>query len=84
MLIISLEYISNIYSEYESKELMQSYFEKFDINFKIKTANVFFNIIFIPIYLLYVLQNYDKLEFLILYFKKSNIFVGLCIIIVNN
>lgn len=75
MLIISLEYISNIYSEYESKELMQSYFEKFDINFKIKTANVFFNIIFIPIYLLYVLQNYDKLEFLMLFFLILNLFI---------
>jgi hypothetical protein len=75
VLIISLEFLSNIYNDFENKELTQSYFSEKSIKYKVKSNLIFLNLLFSPLYIAYVYFNFNSIEYLGYYIVFLNLFV---------
>ncbi|AZI55541.1 hypothetical protein EIB75_09895 [Epilithonimonas vandammei] len=76
VLIISLEFLSNIYNDFENKELIQSYFSEKSIEYKVKSNLIFLNLLFSPLYIAYVYFNFNSIEYLGYYVIFMNLFVA--------
>ena len=76
VLIISLEFLSNIYNDFENKELIQSYFSEKSIEYKVKSNLIFLNLLFSPLYIAYVYFNFNSIEYLGYYVIFLNLFVA--------
>lgn len=75
ILLFSMEFFSNIYNEIESKELLQFYFLKYDLYYKISSHLLFYNIILLPAYFIYCILDNDPL-YLIIYVIFINLFIN--------
>lgn len=75
VLIISLEFLCNIYNDFENKELIQSYFSEKSIEYKVKSNLIFLNLLFFPLYIAYVYFNFNSIEYLGYYIIFLNLFV---------
>jgi hypothetical protein len=49
--IFVLDYVSNVYENNESKEMLEMYFRKYDFNFKIRKNLLFYNLLLLPTYI---------------------------------
>ena len=75
VLIISLEFLSNIYNDFENKELIQSYFSEKSIEYKVKSNLIILNLLFSPLYLAYSSFNFHAMEYLAYYIIFLNLFI---------
>lgn len=67
LLIILLDYISNIFLINEPKEIYTLYFSNYSIKDKIKSYSMFFHLLFLPVYIIYIILHYKNLEYLLVF-----------------
>lgn len=77
--IFVLEYISMVFENNESKEMLEMYFKKYDIKFKIRKNLLFLNFLLLPSYLVFLIFNYQEIFYLIYYFVFMNLYCFLII-----
>ena len=77
--IFLLDYISIIFENNESKEMLEMYFKRYDLNFKLKKNLVFFNILLLPSYLVFLIFNHSQSLYLIYFIAFMNLYYLLII-----
>lgn len=77
---IFLDYLSNIFKINESKEMLIACFSKILLKEKIKKNILFLNILLTPIYICYLVKNFDYIDYLAYYILFINTYYILTIV----
>lgn len=77
--VFLLDFLSTIFENNESKEMLEMYFKKFDFNFKIRKNVTFFNLLLLPTYLVFMFFNNTQSQYLIYYMVFMNLYYLLII-----
>lgn len=77
--IFLLDYISHVYENNESKEMLEVYFKKISFKDKIYKNTVFFNLVLLPTYIGFVVLNSTDILYLLYYMLLMNSYFSLII-----
>lgn len=77
--IFLLDYISHVYENNESKEMLEVYFKKFSFKDKIYKNTVFFNLLLLPTYIGFLVLNSTDSLYLLYYMLVMNSYFSLII-----
>ncbi|WP_073174127.1 hypothetical protein [Chryseobacterium vrystaatense] len=72
--IFVMDYISEIYEPYESKEMLEMYFKKMSLKEKIRKNSLFFNILLLPVNISFMMLNLNDSLYLLYYFVFMNLY----------
>lgn len=70
--IFLLDYLSHVYENNENKEMFEVYFKKISFKEKIQKNIVFFNVLLLPVYLGYLILNFNESLYLLYYIFFMN------------
>ncbi|MGG5207312.1 hypothetical protein ACQWU4_00090 [Chryseobacterium sp. MIQD13] len=77
--IFLMDYISDIYEPYESKEMLEMGFKKINLKEKIRKNSLFFNALLLPVYILFLIMNLYSSLYLLYYLAFMNLYFLLII-----
>lgn len=70
--IFLLDYLSHVYENNENKEMLEVYFKKISFKEKIQKNVVFFNALLLPVYIGYLVLNFNESLYLLYYIFFMN------------
>lgn len=77
--IFLLEYVALVFNDIENKEMLEMYFKINSLGDKIRKNVQFYNLLLLPVYILFLILNYNEVMYLLYYFVWMNLFLLLVI-----
>lgn len=77
--LLYLDFFAAVYEKNESKEMLIKYFERTSFETKIKYHIRFFNLLLLPIYVLFIIFNTNEVGVMMYYFLFMNLYLVLVI-----
>lgn len=73
--IFMFDFIGALFEPNESKEMLEIYFKKYDLRFKLQKNMLFFNILLAPVYLFFTVLNSTESIYLLYYMIFMNLYL---------
>lgn len=73
--IFTFDVIGAIFEPNESKEMLEIYFKKYDLTFKLRNNVAFFNLLLLPAYFVFFVFNYTEIFYLMFFMILMNLYL---------